>query len=655
MTDGPRADLDPLLLVEVQRRLRVFDAPAPNAQDLRAALHSLRGSAALAGHSELALLLGQLGSRLAASEAGALEETRALLYSVQGRLSAQLPPLPESWPTPPAGLRPSEIAPALKADYLTTLFGKLGEIDAALARTSDAQLALKQAFLAVHAMKSTASTAGDDVFAWYCHGLEAGLKRAQASDVTAMEALAQLARHRALCALWLEDPERALETLRAAAEGRQSSERPPVPSEPASGPVPIGADVLERLSEKLEQLEMFREEVSSTAELALTGAGRLAQIRSLLVDALGAVMESGRPGSSAQAAERLERAAWQLRATGRAAERAARTLRRGARLMQAGLAEMRHDLQGVVTTPISAVFEQVTRGALRLSSAAHKNPVVRSEGGSVVIDQRLLEPLKVALTQVTLNALAHGIEARALRLAARKPEQGCISLTAHQVGNLLRIQLADDGRGVDADRVREVVTARGVITREAAERATEDELLPFLFLPGLSTQADADLLGGRGMGLNVAREALASVGGSIYLRRQQPWGLLATIEVPVLPRRTHVVWLECSGITFALPTAFAGSINLLSQVGGAIPLSRVLNLPQSGNEQFSIELTIEGVEPVLLALDRVGRIEPVTVRPIPSFAALAGPYGGAVLRRDFGLALVIDPALLAARAWMLMA
>src|SRR5690606_24622820 len=361
------------------------------------------------------------------------------------------------------------------------------------------------------------------------------------------------------------------------------------------------------------------EEVSSAAELALAGAGRLRQIRSLLIDALGAVIEAGRLGASAQAAERLERAAWQLQATGRGAERAARTLRRGARRMQAGVAEMRHDLQGVVTAPMSAVFEQVTQGALRLSSRAHKDTVVRCDGGNLVIDHRLLEPLKAALIQLALNALVHGLETQATRLAQRKPAQGCMTLTARRVGNLLRVQLADDGRGIDAARVREIVAARGLVTREAAERASEDDLLAFLFLPGLSTQVDADLLGGRGMGLNVAREALAGVGGSITLRRQKPWGLVATLEVPVLPRRTHVVWLESSGITFALPTASVGKVGLLSEARHAILLSRLLNLPASGNEQFSLELAIDGVEPVIVALDRVGRIEPVMVRSIPSF------------------------------------
>jgi chemotaxis protein histidine kinase CheA len=157
------------------------------------------------------------------------------------------------------------------------------------------------------------------------------------------------------------------------------------------------------------------------------------------------------------------------------------------------------------------------------------------------------------------------------------------------------------------------------------------------------------------MGLNVAQEALAGIGGSLQLRPRAPCGVSVSIEIPASPRRARVVWLETAGIQFALPTSFAGKASLLREAGPAVSLSRCLGLPQSGSERFSIAVVIEGVEPVVLAVDRLGPVEHVRVRSIPTFAAQAGPYTGAVLRRDNSLALVIDPALLAARAWALVA
>jgi two-component system chemotaxis sensor kinase CheA len=246
----------------------------------------------------------QGGDREARVEAG------RLLRQAAARLSAGLPAVRTRWPAPPEGLTPSRVPKALRNEYRAVMRGRLGEIDAALVFHGEARAALNRAFRAVHAMKSSASGAGDDAFAWYCHGLEARLKLALNSEADAAEAMIQMARHRALCALWLEDPARALETLRALAERRRPSERPPSSNDEAAdeGPVlHVPASLLTRLLVRLERLEATHEEFSAAAELAHQGAKRVRRVRGVLLGALGELSHPRLGTSDAGIADGVER------------------------------------------------------------------------------------------------------------------------------------------------------------------------------------------------------------------------------------------------------------------------------------------------------------------------------------------------------------
>jgi two-component system chemotaxis sensor kinase CheA len=255
--------------------------------------------------------------------------------------------------------------------------------------------------------------------------------------------------------------------------------------------------------------------------------------------------------------------------------------------------------------------------------------------------------------QLTRNSVVHGIESPELRAQAGKPELGRVSLSAEQIGEWLRITVADDGRGADVARIRELAVEAGTVTREAADRAQEDDLLALLFLPGLTTHRRADLLAGRGLGLNLVQNTVRRLGGTIRLRSHAGGGLTASFEVPSDQTVVEVLWLEEMGQRFALPVSFTGRVEAAHPRRPAVRLARCLGQESPQTAALSLELRVYGITPIRIGFDAVGQIERVGLRALPELIAERGPYGGAVLLRDGSLGLALDAPLIAARAWTL--
>lgn len=658
-------ELGRLLASEITRRLSLFDGPRPPAVEVRAALHSLKGSAGMAGHTELALVIAQCAQRMQAELPSALSETRALLEHVLARLTRELPPFASVWPEPPPFLGPSRIDVKYHAQYYAAIRERLGELDSVLASTDDALLGLERAQRAVHAMKGAAAALGDDVTAWYCHGLEAALRGVPREATRAVDALVDLARHRALFTLLLEDQARGLETLRAlAARSTLSSapaapDRPRTPSRPPSGAfqlvsetsLKVPVSTLDGFSERLERIDLVHDELLRTGDLARHLSARLRDTSAGLGDVRRALTGTT---VDAHALAQIELASAQLLTSAANAERGAGVFRRNAEFLRARTGEMRSELGALRRASLHSLFESVRRATLRDADHEGKSVAVEIVGPDVPIDRRISERLFDTVLQLAKNSLVHGLEGPTERVAAGKAAVGRVTLSAEQIGEWLRITVTDDGRGADVARIRDLAVAAGAVTRAAADRAAEDDLLALLFLPGLTTHRRADLLAGRGLGLDLVQDTIRRLGGTIRLRSRAGGGLTASFEMPSDQTVVEVLWLEELGQTFALPVGFIGRVEA-SDPGQAPPvrLGRCLGQKCQQSAAVSLELTVYGVTPIRVGLDGVGEIEQVALRALPDMIAERGPYGGAVLRSDGTLCLALDAPLVAARAWTL--
>ena len=662
-------ELGRLLSGEIARRMSMICDPNTPEVELRAALHALKGSAGMAGYTELSLVIAQCAQRLQAQLPSALLDTRLMLEHALLRLNQDLPPFASVWPEPPPYLGPSRIDSKYRAQYYAAIRERLGELDSVLASTDDALAGLESAQRAVHAMKGAAAALGDDVTAWYCHGLEAAFRGVPRTASAAVDALVDLARHRALFTLLLDDQARGLETLRALAERRAVAPAPAVrppnrtrsrpPSRPPGGQfqqdseaslqVPIST--LDAFSERLERIDLVHDELLRSGDLARQLATRLRNTSTGLSDARRAL--SSTP-NEASALSLLELASAQLRTSAANAERGAGVFRRNAEFLRARTGEMRSELGALRRASLHSLFESVKRATLRDAEHEGKAVTVEIVGPDVPIDRRICERLFDTLLQLAKNSLVHGLESPAERVHSGKEPVGRVTLSAEQIGEWLRITVADDGRGADVARIRELAVAAGAVTRLAADRAAEDDLLSLLFLPGLTTHHRADFLAGRGLGLDLVQDTVRRLGGTIRLRSRAGGGLTASFEMPCDQTVVEVLWLEELGQQFALPVSFTGRLQPSEpRLPQAVRLGRCLGQKCPENAAISLELTVYGVTPIRIAFDGVGEIEQVALRALPELIAERGPYGGAVLRRDGTLHLALDAPLVAARAWTL--
>ncbi len=283
------------------------------------------------------------------------------------------------------------------------------------------------------------------------------------------------------------------------------------------------------------------------------------------------------------------------------------------------------------------------------------------EGEDVQGDRDVLEKLEAPLIQLLRNAVDHGIESPAQRLASGKPAQGHLVLRARHAAGLLMLELEDDGAGVDLDRVRATVIARKLATETMALRMQEEELLAFLFLPGFSVSEHVSEISGRGVGLDVVQHTLRQLRGAIRLRQNHGRGTLFQLELPLTLSMLRCLVVEIGGEAYALPLARVeqtlrvapDAISLVEgqqhiwireQAIGLVAAHQLLQLPVGKPDPLglSVVLVPHQDRSLAIAVDRVRGEQHLAVIPIdPRLGLLRGVEAGALLD-DSSPVLILD-------------
>ena len=284
-------ELRRLLILELERHLPELESGlAPEVG--RRAVHALKGSAGLAGESELATELQLLERRLQGGDATALAETHELAKTARDRLVEGKRAVHAMWPEPPTGLAVRPIEPSLFAQYHSEVTDRLIALDAALDGSSPPSDAVTVAYRQVHTIKGASSAVGDEPMAWFCHGLEERLREGSAGSDAAERCLEELARYRNILGALLEDPDGALASLRANKRSRSNVPMAaPADMEPRSVPgeettVRVSFASVDRLLERVNGVSVLRDSVLDDAARARTHATRARQLRAELAEAL---------------------------------------------------------------------------------------------------------------------------------------------------------------------------------------------------------------------------------------------------------------------------------------------------------------------------------------------------------------------------------
>jgi two-component system sensor histidine kinase and response regulator WspE len=174
-------------------------------------------------------------------------------------------------------------------------------------------------------------------------------------------------------------------------------------------------------------------------------------------------------------------------------------------------------------------------------------------GGQTGVDRDILDSLEATLSHLVRNAVDHGLETAAERLAAGKPAEGTIRLEAAHRAGMLTVTVADDGRGIDLDGLRRSIVERGLAPDDVARRLGEQELLEFLFLPGFSTRSTVSEISGRGVGLDAVQTMAKSVGGGIRVASLPGRSMRFTLQLPITMSVIRAVLVSVRGDPYAFP------------------------------------------------------------------------------------------------------
>ncbi len=322
------------------------------------------------------------------------------------------------------------------------------------------------------------------------------------------------------------------------------------------------------------------------------------------------------------------------------------------------------DLRRVRIVQFSSIAERLHHLVRQVGRELGRQLRLDISGGALELDRSMLEKMLAPLEHLLRNAIAHGIEAPAVREAAGKPAQGCLQLCLSQQANTIEVQVRDDGRGLDLPRIRAQAVATGLLSAEASP--TEEQLRALIFAPGLSTADEVTPLSGRGIGMDIVRASVVAQGGTLQVVSTAGIGTCFTLRLPLTLATTQVVLLHAAHRQLALPSAMVQQVLQLSAVraqrarqaaqidwrGEAVPLYRLAALLAQDLSAAAAEcakrpasiLVLHGQQgAVAIEVDSiVGNREVVIKNSGPQLAGVAGIAGATVLA-DGSIVLIINP------------
>lgn len=321
--------------------------------------------------------------------------------------------------------------------------------------------------------------------------------------------------------------------------------------------------------------------------------------------------------------------------------------------------------------PFDSLAERLHRVVRQAAKDVDKRVNLDILNGQTEMDRSVLEKMAGPIEHLLRNGIAHGIEAKAQRLAAGKPEIGQITLTLAQDGNDIVISLADDGAGIDYARIQQQAIAQGLLFSEAGNAAIDEaKLSALIFHPGFSTASEVTTLSGRGVGLGVVKNETATLGGRIDVRSSVGKGTTFLLTLPQTMAVTQVVMVIMGNRHYAIPSAMVEQVNELKS--DAIATIREAHgnewqgahypwyyLPQLLGERHAMPVAAQrtwllqiksGTGRVALEVDGLVGNQEIVVKPIgPQLARIPWLIGATVLA-DGEVVLLINPVVLLAEA-----
>ncbi|RKI01091.1 chemotaxis protein CheA, partial [Corallococcus praedator] len=326
--------------------------------------------------------------------------------------------------------------------------------------------------------------------------------------------------------------------------------------------------------------------------------------------------------------------------------------------------ELQEEVMKVRMVPVGPLFRQHLRTVRDLARSQHKLALLELEGEDATLDTAVLDALRDPLLHLLRNALDHGIESPDERRAAGKDPRGHLRLRAYHDAGSVVVELSDDGRGIQRERVRERAREKGLVA--APERLRDDELLRLIFEPGFSTAAAVTELSGRGVGMDVVRRDIEALRGSVSVQSQEGKGTTLTLRLPLtlaviqgfamgVGDQVYVVPIEGVQECMEVPAEErdSGASGVLSLRGQPLPYLRLRQVFSLGGGMPARENVVVLKHPdgvVGLAVDELQGEGQRVIRPLGKlFQGIPGISGSTILG-DGRVGLLLDTPSLVRRA-----
>ncbi|WP_213252712.1 hybrid sensor histidine kinase/response regulator [Bradyrhizobium sp. sBnM-33] len=325
--------------------------------------------------------------------------------------------------------------------------------------------------------------------------------------------------------------------------------------------------------------------------------------------------------------------------------------------------------EGVMKTrmqPIGNAWQKLPRIVRDLSGELGKQIELEMHGADTELDRQVLDLIKDPLTHMVRNSADHGLETPAERLAAGKGEQGTIRLSAYHEGGHIIICIADNGRGLNTERIKAKALQNGLVTEAELEKMTEAQVHKFIFAPGFSTAATVTSVSGRGVGMDVVRTNIDQIGGTIDIKSVAGEGSSVTIKIPLTLAIVSALIVEAAGDRFAIPQlsvvelvrARANSEHRIERIKDTavlrlrnklLPLMHLKKLlkiddgSSSDPENGFIVVTQVGSQTFGIVVDGVFHTEEIVVKPMSTKLRHIDMFSGNTILGDGAVIMIIDP------------
>lgn len=326
------------------------------------------------------------------------------------------------------------------------------------------------------------------------------------------------------------------------------------------------------------------------------------------------------------------------------------------------------DLQSIVLklrmVPIDTVFNRFPRMVRDLAKSLDKKVDFQISGADTELDRTVIDEIGDPLVHLLRNAIDHGQESTAERIEAGKPETGTVHLRAYQSGNHVFIEIEDDGKGINRDNVLKKAIKNGMLTEEQAKLLSDEQVYMLLFGSGFSTAEQVSDISGRGVGLDVVRSKIASLGGEVVVKSTLGKGTTFIVQLPLTLSILSAMLFRLGDEKYAIPLTsivetglvtkkdirnIHGGIRMINYRDSVIPLvslSAIFECPSYTDvdeEETEIIIIRKGERLAAIAVDDfIGQNE-IVLKPLGSYLGTVQGISGATILGDGQVALIIDP------------